>query len=147
MIAPHSPAGPARPRTVRKAVVPAAGLGTRFPPATKATPKEMLPVVGKPAIQYVVEEAAAAGLDDILMVTGRHGTSVPSRTTSTTPTSWSRPSRPRATPCASTPCGTRRAWRTSTTSARVTRSAWAMPSCAPTGTSATSLSPSFSATT
>ncbi|MYX26923.1 NTP transferase domain-containing protein [Streptomyces sp. SID8381] len=53
-------------------MVPAAGLGTRFLPATKATPKEMLPVVDKPAIQYVVEEAAAAGLDDILMVTGRH---------------------------------------------------------------------------
>ncbi|MEU5591360.1 UTP--glucose-1-phosphate uridylyltransferase GalU [Streptomyces sp. NPDC020298] len=72
VIAPHSPAGPALPRTVRKAVIPAAGLGTRFLPATKATPKEMLPVVGKPAIQYVVEEAATAGLDDILMVTGRH---------------------------------------------------------------------------
>ncbi|KUM99284.1 UTP--glucose-1-phosphate uridylyltransferase [Streptomyces yokosukanensis] len=72
MIAPHSSATPARPGTVRKAVVPAAGLGTRFLPATKATPKEMLPVVDKPAIQYVVEEAAAAGLDDILMVTGRH---------------------------------------------------------------------------
>lgn len=57
---------------VRKAVVPAAGLGTRFLPATKATPKEMLPVVDKPAIQYVVEEASAAGLDDVLMVTGRH---------------------------------------------------------------------------
>ncbi|MDI3420734.1 UTP--glucose-1-phosphate uridylyltransferase GalU [Streptomyces luteolus] len=56
---------------VRKAVIPAAGLGTRFLPATKATPKEMLPVVDKPAIQYVVEEAAAAGLGDILMVTGR----------------------------------------------------------------------------
>ncbi|MEU1706748.1 UTP--glucose-1-phosphate uridylyltransferase GalU [Streptomyces sp. NPDC005706] len=72
MIAPHPPAAPASPRPVRKAVVPAAGLGTRFLPATKATPKEMLPVVDKPAIQYVVEEAAAAGLDDILMVTGRH---------------------------------------------------------------------------
>jgi UTP--glucose-1-phosphate uridylyltransferase len=71
MTSPHSSAGtPAR--AVRKAVVPAAGLGTRFLPATKATPKEMLPVVDKPAIQYVVEEAAAAGLDDILMVTGRH---------------------------------------------------------------------------
>ncbi|MDH6127928.1 UTP--glucose-1-phosphate uridylyltransferase GalU [Kitasatospora sp. GP82] len=58
--------------TVTKAVVPAAGLGTRFLPATKATPKEMLPVVDKPAIQYVVEEAAAAGLSDILMVTGRN---------------------------------------------------------------------------
>ncbi|MFJ7176565.1 UTP--glucose-1-phosphate uridylyltransferase [Streptomyces massasporeus] len=57
---------------MRKAVVPTAGLGTRFLPAAKATPKEMLPVVDKPAIPYVVEEAAAAGLDDVLMVTGRH---------------------------------------------------------------------------
>ena len=56
---------------VTKAVIPAAGLGTRFLPATKATPKEMLPVVDKPAIQYVVEEAVAAGLDDVLMITGR----------------------------------------------------------------------------
>ena len=59
-----------RPRA-RKAVIPAAGLGTRFLPATKAMPKEMLPVVDKPAIQYVVAEAAAAGLDDLLMITGR----------------------------------------------------------------------------
>ncbi|MFD9128107.1 UTP--glucose-1-phosphate uridylyltransferase [Kitasatospora sp. NPDC059571] len=59
------------PPRVRKAVVPAAGLGTRFLPATKATPKEMLPIVDKPAIQYVVEEAAAAGLADVLVVTGR----------------------------------------------------------------------------
>ena len=56
---------------VRAAVIPAAGLGTRFLPATKATPKEMLPVVDKPAIQYVVEEAVAAGLDDILFITGK----------------------------------------------------------------------------
>ena len=56
---------------VTTAVIPAAGLGTRFLPATKATPKEMLPVVDKPAIQYVVEEAVVAGLDDILFVTGR----------------------------------------------------------------------------
>lgn len=54
-----------------KAIIPAAGLGTRFLPATKAQPKEMLPVVGKPIIQYVVEEAAAAGVDDILLITGR----------------------------------------------------------------------------
>ncbi|PWI45982.1 UTP--glucose-1-phosphate uridylyltransferase GalU [Streptomyces sp. ICBB 8177] len=60
-----------RPR-ITKAVIPAAGLGTRFLPATKATPKEMLPVVDKPAIQYVVEEAVAAGLSDVLMVTGRN---------------------------------------------------------------------------
>ena len=56
---------------VTKAVIPAAGLGTRFLPATKASPKEMLPVVDTPAIQYVVEEAAAAGLTDVLMITGR----------------------------------------------------------------------------
>ncbi|MDQ1625373.1 MAG: UTP--glucose-phosphate uridylyltransferase [Actinomycetota bacterium] len=59
-------------RRVTKAVVPAAGLGTRFLPATKATPKEMLPIVDKPAIQYVVEEAVAAGLSDLLIVTGRN---------------------------------------------------------------------------
>src|SRR5262245_11281583 len=56
---------------VRKAVIPAAGLGTRFLPATKSSPKEMLPVVDKPAIQYVVEEAVQAGLTDILIITGR----------------------------------------------------------------------------
>ncbi|HWL77537.1 UTP--glucose-1-phosphate uridylyltransferase GalU [Microbacterium sp.] len=55
-----------------KAVIPAAGLGTRFLPATKAMPKEMLPVVDKPAIQYVVEEAAQAGIDDILVIIGRN---------------------------------------------------------------------------
>lgn len=60
--------------SVRKAVIPAAGLGTRFLPATKATPKEMLPVVDKPAIQYVVEEAVRAGLTDLLVVTGRNKT-------------------------------------------------------------------------
>ena len=56
---------------IHKAVIPAAGLGTRFLPATKSTPKEMLPVVDKPAIQYVVEEAVRAGLDDVLLITGR----------------------------------------------------------------------------
>ncbi|MBN2404605.1 MAG: UTP--glucose-1-phosphate uridylyltransferase GalU [Coriobacteriia bacterium] len=54
-----------------KAIIPAAGLGTRFLPATKAQPKEMLPVVGKPVIQYVVEEAVAAGVADVLLITGR----------------------------------------------------------------------------
>lgn len=57
---------------ITKAVIPAAGLGTRFLPATKAMPKEMLPVVDKPAIQYVVEEAVRAGLTDVLMITGRN---------------------------------------------------------------------------
>ncbi|WP_167043211.1 UTP--glucose-1-phosphate uridylyltransferase GalU [Salinibacterium sp. ZJ454] len=60
------------PFQISKAVIPAAGLGTRFLPATKAMPKEMLPVVDKPAIQYVVEEAVAAGLTDVLMITGRN---------------------------------------------------------------------------
>lgn len=56
---------------VRKAVIPAAGLGTRFLPATKAVPKEMIPVVDRPTIQYVVEEAANAGIDDVLLILGR----------------------------------------------------------------------------
>ena len=56
---------------VRKAVFPAAGLGTRFLPATKAQPKEMLPLVDKPIIQYAVEEAVASGVDIIILVTGR----------------------------------------------------------------------------
>src|SRR5882757_3888383 len=57
---------------VRKAVFPVAGLGTRFLPATKAMPKEMLPVVDKPLIQYAVEEAAAAGIEQMIFVTGRN---------------------------------------------------------------------------
>ena len=60
-----------KPPRLRKAVIPAAGLGTRFLPATKATPKEMLPVIDKPAIQYVVEEAVRAGIRDVLVVNGR----------------------------------------------------------------------------
>ena len=58
-------------KPVRKAVIPAAGLGTRFLPATKATPKEMLPIVDKPTIQYIIEEALASGIEDILIITGR----------------------------------------------------------------------------
>jgi UTP--glucose-1-phosphate uridylyltransferase len=60
------------PRAIRKAVLPVAGLGTRFLPATKAVPKELLPVVDRPALQYIVEEAARAGLGEVLMVTGRN---------------------------------------------------------------------------
>jgi UTP--glucose-1-phosphate uridylyltransferase len=58
-------------KRIRKAIIPAAGLGTRFLPATKAQPKEMLPIVDKPTIQYVVEEAVASGIEDIIIVTGR----------------------------------------------------------------------------
>ena len=61
---------------VRKAVIPAAGLGTRFLPATKAIPKEMLPIVDKPTIQYIVEEAVASGIEDILIITGRNKGSI-----------------------------------------------------------------------
>ncbi|RDW20400.1 UTP--glucose-1-phosphate uridylyltransferase GalU [Oceanobacillus chungangensis] len=56
---------------VKKAIIPAAGLGTRFLPATKAMPKEMLPIVDKPTIQYIIEEAVAAGIEDIIIVTGK----------------------------------------------------------------------------
>jgi UTP--glucose-1-phosphate uridylyltransferase len=66
-----TPAGPAHPARVRKAVFPAAGLGTRFLPATKALPKEMLPLVDKPVIQYVIEEAVDSGIESIIIVTGR----------------------------------------------------------------------------
>src|SRR5271156_3344147 len=61
---------------IRKAVIPAAGFGTRFLPQTKAMPKEMLPVVDKPIIQYVVEEAVASGIEDIVIVTGWHKRSI-----------------------------------------------------------------------
>ena len=63
-------------KPVRKAVFPVGGLGTRFLPATKAMPKEMLPVVDKPLIQYAVEEAQAAGIEQIIFVTGRGKTSI-----------------------------------------------------------------------
>ena len=62
-----------------KAVIPAAGLGTRFLPATKAMPKEMLPVVDKPAIQYVVEEAVTAGIRDVLIIVGRNKSAIDNR--------------------------------------------------------------------
>ena len=61
---------------IRKAVIPAAGLGTRFLPATKAQPKEMLPIVDKPTIQYIIEEAIASGIEEILIVTGRSKKSI-----------------------------------------------------------------------
>lgn len=61
---------------VRKAVIPAAGLGTRFLPATKALPKEMLPIVDKPTIQYIVEEIKESGIEEILIITGRDKKSI-----------------------------------------------------------------------
>ena len=61
---------------VRKAIIPAAGLGTTFLPATKAQPKEMLPIVDKPTIQYITEEAVASGIEEILIITGRNKKSI-----------------------------------------------------------------------
>lgn len=61
---------------VRKAVIPAAGLGTRFLPATKALPKEMLPIVDKPTMQLIIEEAVNSGIEEILVITGRNKTSI-----------------------------------------------------------------------
>ncbi|SFT25353.1 UTP--glucose-1-phosphate uridylyltransferase GalU [Paenibacillus sp. BC26] len=61
---------------VRKAIIPAAGLGTRFLPATKAQPKEMLPIVDKPTLQYIIEEAVASGIEEILIITGRNKKSI-----------------------------------------------------------------------
>ena len=58
-------------KCVRKAVLPAAGLGTRFLPATKTQPKEMLPIVDKPLIQYAIEECVASGIENVIIVTGR----------------------------------------------------------------------------
>ena len=61
---------------VKKAIIPAAGLGTRFLPATKAQPKEMLPIVDKPTIQYIVEEAVSSGIEEILIITGKNKKSI-----------------------------------------------------------------------
>lgn len=63
-------------KKIRKAIIPAAGLGTRFLPATKAQPKEMLPIVDKPAIQFIIEEAIASGIEEILVITGRNKRSI-----------------------------------------------------------------------
>ena len=71
---------------VKKAVFPVAGLGTRFLPATKSSPKEMLPLIDKPLVHYVVEEAVASGIEDILFVTGRGKRAL--KITSTSPLNW-----------------------------------------------------------
>ncbi|MBS3906470.1 MAG: NTP transferase domain-containing protein, partial [Syntrophaceae bacterium] len=61
---------------VKKAVIPAAGLGTRFLPATKVVPKELLPIVDKPSIQYIMEEVASAGIEEVILITGREKGSI-----------------------------------------------------------------------
>ena len=75
-------------KPVRKAVIPAAGLGTRFLPATKATPKEMLPIVDKPTIQYIIEEALASGIEDIISSSSAARANAPLRTILTATWSW-----------------------------------------------------------
>ena len=131
--------------SVRKAVIPAAGLGTRFLPATKAMPKEMLPVVDEPAIQYVVAEAVKAGLSDILMITGRnkraledHFDRVPTLEATLEAKGDTEKLESVQPPATSA---------TSTTSARAIRRAWATRCCVPSSTSATSPSPCCWATT
>jgi len=73
---------------VHKAIIPAAGLGTRFLPATKAQPKEMLPIVDTPTIQFIVEEAIASGIEDIIIVTGRSKRAIEDHFAN--PSSWRR---------------------------------------------------------
>jgi UTP--glucose-1-phosphate uridylyltransferase len=75
---------------IRKAVIPAAGFGTRFLPATKAQPKEMLPVVDTPTVQFVVAEAVKSGIGDVLLVTGRGKTAIENHFDRTEPTSSAR---------------------------------------------------------
>ena len=106
-------------KSVRKAVIPAAGLGTRFLPATKAMPKEMLPVVDQPAIQYVVEEAVRAGLTDLLMITGRQKRALEDHF-DRAPCPGARPWSSRAIWTGWRPSSTPPAWARCTTSARAT---------------------------
>ena len=121
---------------VRKAVIPAAGLGTRFLPATKAQPKEMLPVVDKPAIQYVVEEAVRAGIDDILIITGRGKRSLEDHFDRTFELETTSRRRQAETAIGGDP-GASPSWPTSTTCARASRWASATPCRWPASTSAT----------
>ena len=113
------PDNAARARAV-KAVIPAAGLATRFLPATKAVPKELLPVVDRPVLQYIVEEAAAAGIRDVLLVTGRGKTSMVDHF-DRSPT-WSPGWRRRATSSGWPRCGAPASWPRSTPAGRASRS-------------------------
>jgi UTP-glucose-1-phosphate uridylyltransferase len=107
--------------SIRKAVFPAAGLGTRFLPATKAQPKEMLPLVDKPIIQYVIEEAVASGITSIIIVTGKGKNAIEDHSTSRR--SLSACSKSGARPTCSSRYGASRTSSTSPTCAR--ERAWA----------------------
>ena len=123
---------------VRKAVIPAAGLGTRFLPATKAMPKEMLPVVDKPAIQYVVEEAVNVGLNDILMITGRNKRALEDHFDRVPALEATLEAKGDTAKLESIQAASNLA--TSTTCARATPWAWATPCSAPSSTWSTNLS-------
>ncbi len=131
---------------VTKAVIPAAGLGTRFLPATKAMPKEMLPVVDKPAIQYVVEEAVDAGLHDVLLVTGRNKNALENHFDRATELEATPAEEGRHAIACRRSC-IRPTSPTCTMCARATRRVSATRCCAPRCTSGTSRSPYSSATT
>ena len=126
-------------KAVTTAVIPAAGLGTRFLPATKAQPKEMLPVVDKPAIQYVVEEAVRAGIDDILIITGRGKRSIEDHFDRQFELEYFLEAKGKH-DTARRRCATWPSSPTSTTCARASRSASATPCRWPASTSATTRS-------
>lgn len=114
---------------VKKAIIPAAGMGTRVLPASKAVPKEMLNIVDKPAIQYIVEEAVAAGIEDILIITNRGKSVIEDHLTM--PLNWRRTSKTTPPSSISMRSSRRlRTWRTFILSARRRQRAWRMQSCA-----------------
>jgi CBS domain-containing protein len=117
-------------KKVTKAVFPVAGMGTRFLPATKASPKEMMPVVDKPLIQYAVEEAVAAGITDMIFITGRNKRAIEDHFDKAYELESELEARgkTRAAASGAQPC---RRTSTASTSARPRRSAWGMPCCAP----------------
>ena len=129
-----------------KAVIPAAGMGTRFLPASKAVPKELLPIVDTPAIEYVVAEAAAVGARDVLMITGRGKAALEEHFDRNAELERALEAKG-DTPAAGAGAPLHRARRPSTTCGRATRWAWATRSSAPPITWATSRSPYCSVTT
>ena len=116
---------------ITKAVFPVAGLGTRFLPATKASPKEMLPVVDKPLIQYAVEEAAAAGITDMIFITGRNKRAIEDHFDKAYELETELAARNKTALLETVAVMPRRAASTASTSARPRRWDWATRCCAP----------------
>jgi UTP--glucose-1-phosphate uridylyltransferase len=117
-----------RPKPIRKAVFPVAGLGTRFLPATKAVPKEMLPIVDRPLIQYAVDEAREAGIEELIFVTGRGKTSIVEHFDTAFELETTMASRARTCRCWTIPASSRATW---SPCASRWRWAWATPCGAP----------------